>query len=40
MTKGFIADFMMKTGFRSVKSESIQTHIGIMEVDIARKQVR
>jgi predicted TPR repeat methyltransferase len=37
LPKGFVANSMIKTGFKSVQSQSVQTHIGIMEIDIARK---
>ncbi|MCP4552934.1 MAG: methyltransferase [Bacteroidetes bacterium] len=37
LPKNFIANSMIKTGFKSVQSQPVQTHVGIMEIDIARK---
>jgi hypothetical protein len=35
--KGFIAESMRRTGFKSVLSKTIETPMGIMDVDIGRK---
>ncbi len=35
--QGFIADAMLKVGFRSVRSRTLQTGWGPMDIDIARK---
>jgi predicted O-methyltransferase YrrM len=35
--KGLIANSMLEAGFKSVKSQSVQTHMGTMEIDVARK---
>ncbi len=37
LTKGVIANAMIEGGFKSVQSQSVQTHIGNMEIDVARK---
>ena len=35
--QGFLADIMLKTGFRSVRSTTLNTAFGPMDLDIARK---
>jgi hypothetical protein len=36
--KDFIAESMQRTGFKSISSKTIETPMGIMDVDIGRKQ--
>ena len=37
LDQGFIADFMLRAGFKSVRSRTLDTPIGPMDLDIARK---
>jgi hypothetical protein len=38
--RGFVADSMLRAGFESVRSRSLETSMGPMDVDIARKTRR
>jgi hypothetical protein len=37
LDQGFIADYMLRVGFKSVRSRTLDTPIGPMDFDIGRK---
>ena len=37
LKQGFIADSMLHVGFKSVRSRTLETSIGPMDLDVARK---
>jgi len=37
LDQGFIADYMLRAGFKSMRSRTLDTPIGPMDLDIARK---
>jgi hypothetical protein len=37
LDQGFVADAMLKAGFSSVRSRTLETPMGCMDLDIARK---
>lgn len=40
LDQGFVADAMIRCGFQSVRSRTIETPMGAMDLDIARKSVK